>query len=216
MQAELQQRFGVAVHLVLGDLRERAARERLVERVSGFEPLELLVNNVGFGLGGSFLEEPLDAHRAMLQVHNELALTLCHTVAAGMRSRGRGAIVNVSSLASLFPVPGAESYISTKAFLNALSESMATELRKSGVSVQALLPGFTTTDFHRYLADPRSFRRATRVFSWLSPDKVAAHSLRKLYSRSVICVPGFRNRLIYALGRAAPRRLLYRLTAGRR
>lgn len=208
---ELARQHGVEVARFVGDLAEHTVRERLVERVHAAAPVDVLVNNAGFGLPGSFLENGAGDHLGMLALHNQLAVSLTHVVAGEMADRGGGTIINVSSLASQLPAPGASTYAATKGFLNLFSEVLALELGPKGVTVQALLPGFTETEFHRYFDDVAALKRSTWPLPWMSAEAVVRYSVKKLGSGKVLCIPGFGNRLATTLGRITPRRLIYRI-----
>jgi short-subunit dehydrogenase len=121
-----------------------------------------------------------------------------------MIRRGRGQIVNVSSLAGLAPGPYTATYAATKAFVNTFTESLYEELRGTGVQVQALLPGFTRTEFQ-----DRAGIDASQLpgFAWMTPEAVVEASLASLRRGELICVPGFGNRVLGVLQRAAPRAL---------
>lgn len=134
-----------------------------------------------------------------------------------MISAGIGRIVNVGSLASLLAVPGASAYTGTKAFLLRFTESVALEARAAGVRVQALLPGYFRSDFHRDYGFTDSDKRSRGLVRWMDADEVARSSARAIEGRrpAIVHVPGFANRLAYFLARLLPRRLLYAGVRGR-
>jgi short-subunit dehydrogenase len=128
--------------------------------------------------------------------------------------KGRGAVVNVSSVASFAYSAGNVNYCATKAYLTSFSEGLAAELRGTGVRVQALCPGLTRSEFHdRMQVDVKDLPG----HMWLSSGKVVAASLRNLARRGpVICVPGLRYKLLVLLLRHTPRALIGRLSRLRR
>jgi short-subunit dehydrogenase len=213
-----------ALRAVAGDLGEERAEVHLLELSdeAGIERLldscrlrriEVLVNNAGFGIEGTFLSGSFSPQRAMARVHVEAPMRLIHALGPGMVAEGRGAIVNVASLACFMPLPGSASYSATKAFLRILSESLAMELRGTGVRVQALCPGFTRTHFHAALGIPETKLRDRLFLRWGSPREVVRSSIRALEADRVLCVPGFWNRAIRRLVPLIPRRLYYALVS---
>ena len=126
-----------------------------------------------------------------------------------MIRQGRGSIINVSSMGALLPIKRDAVYCGTKSFLNTFSESLYMEVRDKGIKVQALCPGFTRTDFHSKLNMNTGEREQMEKFKQLSPDEVAAYSLKSLKKNSVICIPGSRKRRTAKLISLLPRTLYY-------
>ena len=125
-----------------------------------------------------------------------------------MRARGSGAVVNVSSLAGESAGPFTATYSATKSFVTRFSESLHEELRGSGVVVQALLPGFTRTEFQEVAGvDPGQ----VPGFAWLRPERVAEESLAALARGDALCIPGAGYRLLGSVTGLAPRGLSRRL-----
>lgn len=196
----------VEVHLA--ELSDEATVEKLVEACRE-RAVAVLVNNAGFGIGTPFLATALAEELRMERVHVTVPLRLIHALAPGMVARGSGAIVNVSSLAGFTPLPRSASYAATKALLRVFSESLAMELRGTGVRVQVLCPGFTRTHFHAALDIPRGELRNRLIVRWMSADAVVRASLDALEADRVVCVPGFWNRVIRRLIPLIPSRLFY-------
>jgi short-subunit dehydrogenase len=205
----LRSAYGVAVECFVGELAGQETRDELLARAREHEPFRYLINNVGFGLSQPFLEDSVDAHRAMIAVHDTLATELCHALLPGMQAEGVGTVINVSSLAALVPAPRGATYTATKSYLVRLSESLFVEMRRHGVMVQVLLPGFTHTDFHRGGLAETKRRASGGFFSWMRAEAVADVSLRAAGRGKAVCIPGFRNRVLAAAARFMPRRLLY-------
>jgi uncharacterized protein len=130
------------------DLRDRAALERFCNWLdeSGLS-VDLLVNNAGLGDRGAFIDSEWDRIHAMLQVNIETLTYLTYRILPSMRKSGCGAILNVSSVASLIPVPHLAVYAATKAYVTSFSEALRAELRNSNISVTALCPGPVPTEF---------------------------------------------------------------------
>lgn len=138
---------------------------------------------------------------------------LAHASLGAMHPRGRGTIVNVSSLASLQPLPGHAVYAATKAFVTSFSESLAEECRGSGVAVTAVLPGFVRTEF---IGMARAEEAAGRLpnFVWMSADQVAVAGLAAARRGDPFCVPGIGFKAFAAASHPFPRSLK-RWAAGR-
>ena len=204
---ELSERHHVAASPHVADLSEDAELSELAESLAQ-DPPDLLVNNAGFGTMGAFAE--LDPERELEEIRlNVLALVrLTRAVLPGMLARGRGGIVNVSSLAGESAGPFTATYAATKAYVTRFSESLHEEVRGTGVVVQALLPGFTRTEFQEVAGvDPGS----VPGFAWMAPEQVVAASLAALRRGDVICIPGLGNRLLGGVTALAPRGLARRV-----
>jgi len=220
LAAEMRQKHGVSVEVVVADLSRPADVERIERLVAGIQSLALLINNAGFGTVGYFGEMDLDKQLEMIQVHLVASVRLTRAVLPAMISARRGAIINVSSPAAFIPTPGNATYSGTKAFLTAFSEALAAELRGTGVKVQALVPGITHTGFY----DTAEYRRVgmkSKVEStipeamWMSAEELVAASLESLERGRVLCAPGFASRLTVVLGRMGLTPLVSRLLVAR-
>jgi short-subunit dehydrogenase len=130
------------------DLRDQAALERFCNWLdeSGLT-VDLLVNNAGIGDRGAFIDSEWERVHAMLQVNIETLTYLTYRILSSMRKSGCGAILNVSSVASLVPVPHLAVYAATKAYVTSFSEALRAELRNANISVTALCPGPVPTEF---------------------------------------------------------------------
>jgi len=198
LAAELSAAHAIQVEVWPADLADEAAVAALASHLVAADDLVLLVNNAGFGTRGEFIDVPLERTLAMIGVHVLATVTLCRAAAPAMVARGRGAIINVSSIAAFFPSAGGANYGATKAYLNAFSQALAAELTGAGVAVQALCPGFTTTEFHD-VGDYEAFDRGQIPAPlWMPADDVVAESLAALGSGRVIVVPGAKYRAIVA------------------
>jgi short-subunit dehydrogenase len=204
---ELAERHRVEARVQPIDLTEAAELTALAAEVAA-DPPDLLINNAGFGTAGAFAE--LDPERELEQVQlNVLALVrLTRAALPGMLDRGWGAVVNVSSLAGESPAPFTATYAATKAFVTTFSQSLHEEVRRSGVVVQALLPGFTRTEFQEVAGVDAGM---VPGFAWMSPEAVVRASLAALDAGDAICVPGVGNRVLGGLQALAPRALTRRV-----
>jgi short-subunit dehydrogenase len=193
--------------VTVADLADPTAPARLFAEVG---PVEMLVNNAGFGAGGRFAALPLDRQLALLQVNVTALTELTHRFLAPMRAAGRGRVLNVASVVAFQPAPGLAVYGASKAFVLSLSEALWSELEGSGVTVTCLCPGTTVTEFFEVagMGDTRPFNRGMRA------AEVAAIGYRATMAGRRLAVAGASNRLITGLVRFVPRGLVLRM--GRR
>lgn len=208
LKQELERQHGTGVEVFSADLSREADVGRVAERIRGLAELEVLINNAGFGTMGDFRDVPVERHLEMVRVHIDATIALTHAALPKMSERKRGSIVNVSSMSAFMICPGSVVYGATKAFVKSFSDSLNAELAGTGVSVQALCPGMTHTGFH----DTEEFKRFDKsqvsAGLWMSAGDVVDQSLRSLRRKRVICIPGFKNRLLAVLFHLRPIRAL--------
>ena len=143
---ELRRDYKIRSEVLVADLSDRAQIEKVAQRLADdARPVDLLVNNAGYGMKKGFLANEIEAEEAMLDVLCTSVLVLSHAAARAMKTRGRGGIINVSSVAS-YATMG--TYSAAKAWVRYFSEGLSRELTGSGVTCMALCPGFTHTEFH--------------------------------------------------------------------
>lgn len=201
LAAELAAAHGTRAEVLPADLLDEVGL-RLVEARA--EALDLLVNNAGFGVHGFFWETDAEAQDKMHRLHVVATSRLSHAALPGMVARGRGAIVNVSSVAGFLPAAISSTYGATKCWMNAFTEGLSLELKTAGspVKVQALCPGFTYTEFHDVAGMDRGVIPA---WLWLKAEDVVAASLDGLERGTLFVVPGWIYKLIVRLVPALPR-----------
>ncbi|HXK08715.1 MAG TPA: SDR family oxidoreductase [Vicinamibacteria bacterium] len=172
--------------------------------------VDCLVNNAGLGHTAPFASQRPEAIRAMLDVNVRAVVELTRAFLPGMRSRGRGRIVNVASNAAFQPVPYLTVYAATKSFVLSFTEGLAEELRGTGIRVQALCPGITATEFLE-VAETHRGLLVTRM-PMMTADDVVEASLRGLDRGRTRVVAGWSNRLLaFVVLRLAPRGLARRV-----
>lgn len=207
--AELTARHGVAVTPLAADLATddgcSAVEERLRDET---RPVDLLVNNAGFSLNTPFVRSTLDGERRLLRVNVEAVMRLTLAVLPGMVARGHGGVINVSSVAGFFAAMPGSTYPATKAWVTNFSQSVALSVRRKGVRVMAVCPGYVRTEFHS-----RAGIDMSRIPSWLwlDVDTVVRAALADLRRGVVVSVPTWRYKLVVALGRLAPLKLQERV-----
>lgn len=198
---ELSDKHGINATFLGADLTVSDDLRTLERRLATYDSLTMLVNNAGFGAPGTFVDTDLRKHLDMIKVHITAAVRLTHAALPGMMRRGRGDIINVSSMASLIPHIVTPSYTSTKVFLNNFSVALQEQVRGFNVRVQSLCPGYTYTEFHDQPDYGDFDRRQIPSFLWMSADEVVERSLNNLDGK-VVYLPGFYNRtLIFLLKR---------------
>lgn len=200
---ELRTAYRREVETISADLVERDQLQRVADRLADSDrPIDLLVNNAGFGLGRGFLASSVEDQERLLDVHCRAVLVLTHAAAGPMSERGAGAVVNVSSVAG-FTAMG--TYSAAKAWSTAFSEAVAVELSRRGVRVMALCPGFVRTEFHQ--RGGINMSELPHV-GWLDADDVVQDALADLARGRVVSVPSKRFKAVVALSRHAPRPLV--------
>ena len=189
--AERLRRGGNAdVEVIAADLTDASALVRLEARV-GDEPLALLVNNAGFGGYRPFAEVEPEVVDDLIAIHVRAVARLTRAALPGMIRRGRGGVINVASLLALSgslppnPLPYRAAYAGAKAFMVTFTQTLEGELKGTGVSVQACLPGLVATEFHA-----RTGRDPSKMPPMMAASDVVAASLTALERGEVICVPG--------------------------
>ena len=200
----------VHVETVAADLSTSSGVSALVDHV-GDRPIEVLVNNAGFGSYGPFAEADADREHDEVAVDVSGVITLARAFLPGMLARGSGGILNVASTIAFQPAPYQAVYGASKAFVLSFSQALWAEARASGVAVTALCPGPTRTGFVDALGADVGH---TAIYSRLAPpEPVIEAGLRALDEGRAVAIPGMRNKLIAASGRFMPREWLTRVSA---
>ena len=215
ISAEMLDAHGIDAPVIVCDLAAPDAAETLWRRVADQSlTIDLLVNNAGFGGTGRVWERPYEEERDMVRLNVETLANLTRLALPGMIARGRGAVLNVGSMAGFVPGPRMATYYATKAFVLSYTEALAEELEGTGVSATVLAPGPVKTGFQkraRFRADRASNPRA------MAADKVAAIGYDAMLRGDTLVIPGRNNRvgakLVRFLPRATRRRLMNRVNA---
>ncbi len=197
----LRDEYPVTVEVLPADLTVRAELATVEARLADpSRPIDLLVNNAGFGLKDRFLVNDVEAEQAMLDVLVTAVLRLSHAALGPMVERGRGGIINVSSVAAFLP---RGTYGAAKAWVNRFSEWAANEYRGQGVTVMALCPGFTKTEFHQRMG----VKRGTG-FMWLDVDMLVEKAMSDFDKGRIYSIPGAQYKAIAGVTKLIPSRAL--------
>jgi short-subunit dehydrogenase len=197
--AELRETYGVAVEVLPADLADRDQVLRVAARLTDpARPVDLLVNNAGFGVHHRLTDPDTAPHEHAIDVMVVAVLLLGGAAGRAMRERG-GAIVNVASTAGFMAMG---SYSAIKAWAMTYSESLANELAGTGVTVTALAPGWVRTEFHE-----RASIRTSSIPAplWLDADRLVAECLADVAAGKVVSIPSKRYRALMWAVRHAPR-----------
>jgi short-subunit dehydrogenase len=158
--------------------------------------LEILINNAGYGTGGSFADNPLSKSLDMINLHVIAPTKLCHEAIPIILKNDNGRVINVSSIAAFFGSAGNVSYCATKAYLNLFTQALWLELRDKNIRIQSLCPGYTITNFHNSNEFNCSEYKNRSPLLWMKATKVVAKSLRFRSSFSPVLIPGVVNKLL--------------------
>ncbi|MCI0699687.1 MAG: SDR family oxidoreductase [Planctomycetia bacterium] len=207
---ELTRVHGATCHIFPADLAEPTAPRQLFDSITALgRPVEVLVNNAGFGDLGPFASADLEKLLRMIQVNVTALTELTGLFLPGMLARKQGRILNVGSVAGFQPGPFMAVYYATKAYANSFTEALHSELRGSGVTVTALCPGPVATEFAAVagMQSSRGFTLGQRI----TARSVAEAGVRAMRKGQRMVVPGLQNRLMLFLERFAPRGLVIRV-----
>ncbi len=189
---EIGRTYGVPVEIMALDLGDREAPQDLNEMLQerGIA-VHTLVNNAGFGLRGHFATLPHERQMAMIDLNVTALASLCRLMLPGMIERRRGGILNVASIAAFQAGPYMAVYYATKAFVLSLSEALHDEAKPHGVTVTALCPGPTESEFSETagLKDSRLFSAGV-----MSSAEVARMGVQGYEAGRAIVIPGLANR----------------------
>lgn len=208
LATDVRQRFGVEARVIVADLQAPEAAGRVWAEAEASGPVDVLINNAGFGRVGRFVEHPARLWADMIALNVTAATELGHAALRAMTARRRGAILNVASLAGFQPVPTMAVYAATKAYVLHWSEAIAEEVRRDGVVVVTLCPGPVPTEFQQ-VAGARPV--SSRTPGFVAPEEVVRAGLDALARGRSPVVPGWWNRMAAAGARRLPLRWVRRI-----
>jgi short-subunit dehydrogenase len=204
---DLTSAFGVSVRVMVKDLSDPKVPPQIFAELAQVKiEVDALVNNAGFGVYGPFAQTDIDKELDMIEVNVKAVTHLAKLALPGMLGRKKGRILNVASTAAFQPGPLMAVYYATKAYVLSFSEAIANELEGSGVTVTALCPGPTETEFQKDAG-----LEETRLFTGpLVSDarSVARAGYEGMKRGRRIVIPGIGNKLLVQTVRFTPRRLV--------
>jgi len=210
---DLQQQYGIRAEVIAQDLTEPGASLSLHHQVQALElPIDLLVNNAGFGDYGPFAEAQLDRQTSMIQLNITALVELTHLFLPAMLERRQGGVINVSSIGGFQPMPYWSVYAASKAFVLSFSEALWAEVKDQGVKVLALCPGPTESEFFKIAQVPGNADMGGKLSQLDSPQDVVKAALAALKNRQAnVVTGGIMNQVIVNMSRLMPREALVSL-----
>lgn len=206
---ELRGAFNATVQVLPADLTDADQLAVIEGRCHDRSaPIDVLVNNAGFGTFGPLHTLDLATEIREIQLNVVALVRLTHAAASEMVLRGKGGILNVSSLAGFQPGPSNATYGATKAFVTSFTEAVHEELKGTGVSVTVLCPGFTRTGFQATANVPAS---ELPGFMWQEADEVARVGLDALAKNQAIAIPGAINKVLGTFSSVTPHAITRRI-----
>lgn len=203
----LHREFGVRVETVPADLLTAEGLDAVDRRLAdGDRPIDLLINNAGYGIDGGIVSTSRDDELRHLAIHVTVPLQLSQTALRGMVARGRGRVVIISSVAAFTPLG---TYSAAKAWGVSFARGANLAVRGRGVSVTAVCPGFTRTEFHTRMGVSTA---GIPSMLWLDAPLLVRSALRGIDRGRAVVIPTLRYRAIVALSRIVPDRLLGRVS----
>lgn len=198
---KLEADFGIKTHIIQADLATDSG-SKLVEKYIAENPIDVLINNAGFGLNKAFTTSELEAEQQMHDVLVRTPMRLMHVAIPSMKVNNRGVVINVSSVAQWI---AGGTYSASKSYLTVLSESLHTELSATDIKVTALCPGFTRTEFHQR---GRMSMKGVPEFMWLNSDWLVEKAWADAFKGKAISVPGWQYRALVVIIESIPRSIV--------
>jgi hypothetical protein len=209
----LSDQFGVRVWLLPADLCTQEGCAKVAARLADVaHPVDVLVNNAGFGMYKKFGDASIEDEERQLDLNVRAVMRLTHAAVRPMTSRGSGRVINISSVAGFVPRGGNATYSASKAWVTMFSEALSVQLAGSGVTVTAVCPGFTHTEFHE-----RAHADMSHVPGrmWLDASEVVSEGLADSAKGKPISVPSRQYKALVGAARTLPRPLLRFIMARR-
>jgi hypothetical protein len=209
----LSDQFGVRVWLLPADLCTEEGCAKVAARLADVaNPVDVLVNNAGFGMYKKFGDASIEDEERQLDLNVRAVMRLTHAALRPMTSRGSGRVINISSVAGFVPRGGNATYSASKAWVTMFSEALSVQLAGSGVTITAVCPGFTHTEFHE-----RAHADMSHVPGrmWLDASEVVAEGLADSAKGKPISVPSRQYKALVGATRTLPRPLLRFIMARR-
>ena len=210
LAAELTRAGATEVEVLSADLSSPDGIAAVVERLTdATRPVDMLINSAGFGLPLAFERNDIEDESRHLRLHVEVPMRLMHAVLPGMLARRSGTILNIASASAVMP---RSTYGAVKSWQVMFSRWASSRYRSRGVTVTAVCPGYTHTDFHARLGLAKG-EEGISDWLWLEASRVVSESLRDVARGKAVSVPSKRYKAIYTVARLAPTGLMARLAA---
>ncbi len=208
---ELAAQHGVRCDVFAADLNDPAAPAEIMAyaKKQGIH-VDVLINNAGLSGKSAFADTPWPTLAAEIQLMVTALTELCHRVLPGMRERGWGRIVNLSSLAAFSPPGASLLYTGIKSYVLSMSQSLDMELKPQGIHVTALCPGFTRSEFHDTMGTRDSANKLPEML-WQEAEEVVREGWDAVMKGKPVCVPGTINKIMASTMRPLPVKLQYHL-----
>lgn len=206
---ELAQKYNVRCDVFAADLSDPTAPASIIAYAeSKGIAIDVLINNAGLAGKTAFADTPWIKLAAEIQLMVTAVTELCHRVLPGMKARGWGRIINLSSIAAFSPPGASLLYTGIKSYVLDISQSLDMELKPQGIHVTALCPGFTHTEFHDAMGTRDAANKLPSIL-WQDPEDVVSEGWRAVMSGKPVCVPGTVNKIIAISVRPLPVTLQY-------
>jgi short-subunit dehydrogenase len=219
LAGQLKSRHGIAAQVIVADLAEPEAPARIADAVRALGlHIDVLVNNAGYGVPGSYVSVAWPDHQRFIQIMMTAVCELTYRLLPPMQDRGWGRVINIASVAGLVPAPAGHTlYGASKAFVIRFSEALAAENASRGVHVTAVCPGFTYSEFHD-VTGTRQQMKSVPAMMWLDADDVAREGYAAVMRGDAVVVNGRIYRLLLGLMGLVPKALVKAVSgsAGRR
>jgi short-subunit dehydrogenase len=211
LATELTAQHGVRCDVFAADLNDPAAPAAIVEfaEKQGIA-IDVLINNAGLSGKTAFADTPWPKLAAEIQLMITAVTELCHRVLPGMRARGWGRIINLSSLAAFSPPGASLLYTGIKSYVLGMSQSLDMELKPQGIHVTALCPGFTHSEFHDTMGTRDAADKLPGLL-WQEADEVVREGWEAVMKGKPVCVPGVVNKFVASTMRPLPVALQYHI-----
>ena len=207
LATQIHQQHGVRAEVFAADLTAPAAPAAIISRATELGlSIDVLINNAGLSASTKFSDTPWDSVAGELQLMVTAVTELIHRAIPGMKQRGWGRIINLSSLAAMSPPGEGLLYTGIKSYVLNMSQSLDMELKPHGIHVTALCPGFTHSEFHDVMGTRDAADRLPS-FMWQQPESVVREGWAAVTHAKPVCIPGTVNKLTAAAIRPVPQRI---------
>lgn len=202
-QCELRRAFDVDVKAIGIDLTQEKAPHTVFEKFRRLGvPISVLVNNAGIGYLGRFEDNPLPYYLKLIKLNAIATIQLTYLFLPVLRKSPESYILNMGSLASLFPIPFKSVYVASKQFVRGFSLSLREELKRERISVTTVCPNAVLTN-QMHSESVRSVGWLAKIAA-LQPEQVAKESIRSMFQGKRVYIPGLASRLYQLLRRFLP------------